>query len=392
MMLFDEFEEEDTLLDEEEIMQGANAALPPEELPPPRAMADCFGHEQIERTLLAQIQSNHLPHALIFSGMRGIGKATMAFRLTRYLLKESSLDAGGGLFGVPLPEDKKNQESLFIDPADPVFRQVASGGNPDMLTAERQADEKKGTLKNELGVEEIRRIAPFMRMTASREGGWRIAIVDDADTMTRSAQNALLKILEEPPPRALLILICHRLGAMIPTIRSRSRVFAFEPPGRDDFGTLIRREHPAMPQAEIDTLHAIAGGSVGQALRIAEGGGLKTLEKILDLLRGWPQARWEPIHMLAETVSRPGQEAALRGFEDILTWMIDSILYAKARGVPLEGAIDTEFTRAMLARFSLSQWIEIAGQLRTHFDTVSSASLDRRHAVLGAFSLLRGAA
>lgn len=382
--MFDDFDDE--LMDEGDVAVSAPAG---EGLQPPRQMADCLGHESVEKTLLEAIEGGRMPHALIFAGPQGIGKATMAFRLARYLLKTGSggESADGGLFGDVLP--RAAPETLFVAPDDPVFRQVVSGGHPDLLTIERLFDEKNSRFKASVEVDEARRITPFMRKTAS-QGGWRIVIVDDADTMNRNAQNAILKILEEPPANALLILISHRLGAMIPTIRSRCRTIHFAPPNQESFAKLVRRDHGGLPDSDMKLLYGISGGSIGQAVRICTEGGLETIGKIMTLLHGWPQWQWSQIHMLAETISRPGQEDGLRTFEDVFLWIIDSLLRAKARGEALPPALDNEATRKLLQHYSLTAWIEITGQIREHFDTVSAASLDKRHAVLGAFSIFEG--
>ena len=378
--MFDDFE--DDLQDDD----TAPISLAAAGLLPPRQMKDCLGHESVERALLEMIEKDRLPHALIFAGPQGIGKSTMAFRLARYLFKKGkdSNSADGGLFGDSLPKEDVN--SLVIDPSESVFWKVASGGHPDLLTIERLFDDKKSRLKASVEVDEVRRITPFMRMTAS-QGGWRIVVVDDADTMNRSAQNAILKILEEPPPNALLILVCHRLGAMIPTIRSRCRVIPFSPLSKEDFVSLIRQEHGSLPQSDTDVLFNISGGSVGQGLRIADEGGLEAVEKITALLYGWPRWQWSQIHLLAESMGRQGQEDKLRAFQDVLLWMVDSLLRAKARGETPQSPLNNDATQKLLAHYSLPQWIEIAGQLREHFDTVTAASLDKRHAVIGAFSL-----
>ncbi len=383
--MFDDFDD-DLVAADEAAMAHESAGLQP-----PREMKDCLGHNAVEAALLEQIESDSLPHALIFSGPQGIGKSTMAFRLARYLFKNGrgGGSADGGLFGDDLP--KETFKDMFVAPDDPVFRQVVSGGHADLMTIGRLFDEKKNRYKGAVEVGEIRKITPFMRMTAS-QGGWRIAIVDDADTMNRNAQNAILKILEEPPEHALLILVCHRLGAMIPTIRSRCRTVPFAALDHDNFSQLISRDHGTLPQSDMDILYNISSGSIGQGLRILEEDGLGAIEKIMMLLHSWPQWQWSEIHALADSMSKPGQENSLKAFQDVLMWVVNSLLRAKARGETPRSPLNNEATQKILAHYSLQDWIEISGQLQEHFDTVTAASLDKRHAVLGAFSLFKEAA
>ena len=186
----------------------------------PRANPELLGHEDAEKTLLAGFNAGRMPHALILAGPAGIGKATLAFRLTRFLLAQQEQESG--LFGEP-----EKPQSLYIKSDDPVFRRVASGGHADLLTVERELDEKKGRLKNDISVESVRRIAPFLRKPAA-EGGWRAVIVDGAECLNASSQNALLKILEEPPAKTVLILTTTQPGIFLPTIRSRCRMVHLE--------------------------------------------------------------------------------------------------------------------------------------------------------------------
>ncbi len=379
-MLFDE-------IDDDIDSDGEAAALADAEagggLLPPREMTTCTGQSALEQALLTMAQGERMPHALIFAGPEGVGKATMAFRLARYLFKHGHTDknAGGGLFGEALPEEKPT--SLSIPADDTVFRQVAAGGHPDLMTIERARDEKTGKIKSGVAVDSVRKVAPFMRMTAS-QGGWRIAIIDDADTMNRNAQNALLKILEEPPKNALLILVTHRIGALIPTIRSRCHVVHIPPLSREDFAMLIRAEHPATNAADIDTLYAITAGSAGQGLKIAEEGGLEALDQVVHMLES-AAPDWPAIHKLADKLARAGAENAYRAFCDVLLWSNESLLRAKACETPPPEALMP--LTPMLARYSLEEWIKICETLRDHFETFNRANLDKRQAVLGAFGV-----
>ena len=384
--MFDEFD--DDLIDAAVDGNTATGGLLP-----PREMADCIGHEKQEKQLAGLIADDRLPHALILAGPKGIGKSTMAFRLARYLFDKGGAgggDAGPGLFGDDLPADKP--ESLYVAPDAPAFQRVASGGHTDLLYVQRQFDEKKGRFKGGVDVDEVRKITPFMRMTASQDGGWRVAIIDDADTMTRNAQNAILKILEEPPQRGLLILVTHRPGRLVATIRSRCRTMNFHTPHLDDFAEVIKREHPAMPESEIGTLYGIADGSIGHGLQIVEEGGLEVIGNIVALLENHQQWDWPQIHKLADGLSRNGQEDSMATFQDVFLWVIDTIVKCKARGQGLPKVMDSPKMQELHRHFNLKQWIDIADRLRGHFDTANFASLDKRYAVLGAFSFFEQAA
>ena len=176
----------------------------------PRANPLLMGQGEAVARLEAFYRSGRLPHAMILSGPRGVGKATLAFSFARWLLAQGG---AGGLFGAAEP-----QPDLAVDPSDAVFRRVASGGHPDLLTLERTVNEKTGKLRDEIIIEDTRAVGAFLRLTPA-EGGWRIVVVDAADELNRNSANALLKVLEEPPRQALLLLVAHAPGSLLPTIR-----------------------------------------------------------------------------------------------------------------------------------------------------------------------------
>src|SRR6266436_8387390 len=189
--------------------------------PAPRANPELVGHDGAEQELRRLDEMGRLPHAILLSGPRGIGKATLAFRLARFLLAKNEERSGTAADG------------LAVDPESGVFRRVAAGGHADLLTIERAYDARRRRLRGEIVVEEAREITGFFRLTAAEEG-WRIVVVDGAEEMNRNAASALLKILEEPPRRGLLLVVAHSPGRLLPTIRSRCRRLALRALAAED--------------------------------------------------------------------------------------------------------------------------------------------------------------
>lgn len=363
----------DDLFDDEIKEDIAPPVIEAEEgLFPARESSLCIGHEGAEGWFKNHIDNKTMPHAVIFAGPQGIGKTTFAFRIARYLLKH----------GLESPED-----NFDIDAQDPVFRRVASGGHADLLTIERPMDEKKGTRKASVDVETVRKIAPFLRMKSS-SGGWRIVIIDDADTMNRNAQNALLKILEEPPEKVLIILSAHRLGAFIPTIRSRTHVIPFMPLEQDTVVQLLQREYQDQSQSALETVASMAEGSVGKAMEILEDGGVETLSDLSTLLEAAPRWNWVDIHRFSETVGRFGAEKLYKSFENNMLWIMESMLKAKARKIHFDFPLNESALKPLSDHYSLEEWIKICENLKDHFQQVEHANLDRRQSVLRAFHLI----
>jgi DNA polymerase-3 subunit delta' len=157
----------------------------------PRATYDLIGQDVALIRAARVIRSGRPPQAWLITGPPGIGKATLAYRIARYVLRHGATSTG--------PPD------LAVPPADTVSRQIEAQSHPGLLVLRRQENDR-GKLKTVLDVDEVRRLGAFFGMTAEA-GGWRVALIDSADEMNDNAANALLKILEEPPPSATLILI-----------------------------------------------------------------------------------------------------------------------------------------------------------------------------------------
>lgn len=382
MSLFGDDDEEKDLTPERG--GGAESLEAPalEGLPEPRQARECFGHEAVERDLLGRWESGRFPHALIFSGLEGIGKATMAFRLARYLLKKD--EGQEALFGAG---SGAPDLGLFVSPDDPVFARVASGGHPDLLTVERQFDEKNERRKAALDVEQVRRIAPFLRMTASG-GGWRVVIVDDADTMNRNAQNAILKILEEPPPRSLIILIAHRAGSLLPTIRSRAQLVPFHPLSKESVSRLLAQAHPDMEREDLEILTDLAEGSIGAALRMAEEGGGALIRQICAPLARQTRSPWKDIHNLAARISGKDQEAAWRLFAAVVPNLTQRLAITMARGAEFPASLAACGLKEWASGRNIKEVLEISGDLQHTLGRALAANLDRNTAILSVFSIL----
>src|ERR1700734_3716112 len=235
-----------------------------DEVPHPRITTELFGHAAAEAALLAAYRSGRVPHAFLIAGPQGIGKATLAYRMARFVLAHPDPDA----------RDVAAAKSLAVDAGDPVARRIAAQAQPDLLILERTLNDK-GVLHKQIAVDDIRRTVAFFGSTAG-EGGWRVAIVDAVDELNRAGANALLKVLEEPPERALLLLVSHSAARVLPTIRSRCRILTLRPLEPADLGAAVavatgrNADDPEVVQAAV-----AADGSVARALAMLDGDALE---------------------------------------------------------------------------------------------------------------------
>jgi DNA polymerase-3 subunit delta' len=378
----------------------------PADVPEPRANPYLAGHEAAEAALVEAHLQGKLPHAVIIGGPRGVGKATLAFRLARFLLSQGN--GGPGLLCAAPPS------SLAIAADDRVFSRVASGGHADLLTIERginpskwkkrdappDADSRKRVLRDEIVVDDTREVANFLRLTAA-EGGWRVVIVDSADDMNRNAANALLKILEEPPRRALLMLVSHAPGRLLPTIRSRCRKLTLKPLTESEVVRLIGRYRSDIAYDDGQALARLAQGSIGRALDLARAGGLDLYRTLLKLLDRLPELDAVALHGFADRLARADAEDAYRTVAELLTQWLARMIRAAARGAESgaeagrEGEIvrgELDGMRRLAARRPLDQWVEVWEKTVRLFAQADGLNLDRKQVVLGAFLALEGAA
>lgn len=367
-MLFDEIENDDDMLfDEMDASDLVDVPTLSNEISMPRATVNLLGHADIEQQLLSMLENGRFPHGLIFSGLEGVGKSVMAYRLARYLFAKGGKQVETlSMFG-DAPEPVT---SFYIPPTDPVFARLASGGNPDLLLIDRPIDEKTGLLKASVPVEEIRKIAPFMQKTASVADGWRIVIINDADTMTRSSQNSLLKILEEPPEKSLLILVTHRAGALLPTIYSRCVHIPFMPLSDDIIrGAITGR----CATDRIPMIVSMAEGSLGAAYEYTDDQHADLIAQTIALFNNGEKFHWTKIQIFADFFGNKGNEDAQRIFRETMLWVASGLVRNK---VP-----DFDNLRAL----PLSRRLKIYDDLRAHFDRCMMGSLDKRFLILGAY-------
>ncbi|MBI3515437.1 MAG: DNA polymerase III subunit delta' [Proteobacteria bacterium] len=351
--------------------------------PLPRENPDLVGQGAAERVLLDAWLSGRLPHAWLIAGRPGVGKATLAYRFARFVLREGAGPRDAGLFGATAPDN------LTTAADDPVFRRIASGGHADLLTIERQYDERRGRLRTEISVDQIRGIAAFMHLTAA-EGGWRVVIVDALDALNHNAANALLKVLEEPPANALLLLIAHAPGAALATIRSRCRLLRLAPLDDTTLDGLLRRLRPELDGAARASLVGLAEGSAGRALDLIERGGLEVYRDMLALFRGAPRLDMDALYQLSERLARASGQEAYECFTDLYGWWLARLIRAGAKGAPISEAVAGEgaIGAALVERAGLDRLVEVWENSTHLFARADSLNLDRKQVVLNAFLAL----
>lgn len=312
--------------------------------PHPRETFSYVGHEAEEQALADALRGGRMHHAWLLAGAKGLGKATLAYRFARVALGAKSIG--------PRPFD--------VDPEDTIARRVSALSHPDLFVLRRGLNDR-GKPRREITVDDARELAHFFALAPS-EGGMRVAIIDAVDDLNRNAANAILKTLEEPPARSVLLLVCHAPGAILPTIRSRCRRLALRPLADD----LVRRALGSDDEA----LVALAKGRPGRAIAL----------KAQGLDAGAARLDRAPAQI------KKGEAAAVLG-----------ALYERMSGEPFERLaavleLAEEWTRAAGVEEGGEAWAEAWSALETLRGEAEGLDMDPRHALARAVGVLDRAA
>jgi DNA polymerase-3 subunit delta' len=321
----------------------------------PRKTLSLVGHQSALATASRAIRAGRPPQGWLISGPPGVGKATFAFRVARYLLAFGATDRGA--------------EDLSVPENDPASVQVSAGGHPGLLVLQRGINASTGKPMTVLGVEEIRKLAGFFGMT-SGAGGWRIAIVDTADDMNTQAANALLKALEEPPARAMLMLLSNAPGQLLPTIRSRCQRLDLRPLSDAQLEKELVTRLPNLGASERATLVKASSGSIGAALTLAEDDGLALAEEAERLVDRASAPDLGATLALADKLSR-----ITNGADRFGTFLMEALTH-RVR------------LRAMEGGMGLDRWTALLEKLNRSFLRTGALHLDPRQTILSADNAL----
>jgi len=360
-------------------------------IPLPRETGELVGHEAAETAMVEAVASGRIPHAWMITGPSGIGKATLAYRFARYVLSGmgEGADEGPGLFGDALPAAPAG---LHVPRDNPVFSQIAAGSHPDMLVVERGYDEKRKKMRGEIVVDDVRQIGSFLRLTPSL-GGWRVVVLDSADEMNRNAANAVLKLLEEPPRQALLILVSHAPGRLLPTIRSRCRAVRLGPLSDSQVGDLLAKHLPELDPAHAETLVALSEGSIGRALSLAEAGGIDALTELFRALAGYPEVKDLAVLELADKWTRAVKAEEADPFDTgiaLLDWWLGRTARDAASGNPPVDRVPGMGAAAekLAATLGPAGIAERRAGISAMLGRGTRLSLDKRQMLMDAFRML----
>jgi DNA polymerase-3 subunit delta' len=352
-----------------------------EGFPHPRECERVYGHLEAEQTLAHALVSDRLHHAWLITGREGTGKATLAYALARFALAKPQ-ERGRGI------------SPLAIDFTTAAARQVRALSHPGLIVLRRPWDPKAKRLAASIPVDEVRRLRNFL-VHSAEAGAWRVVIVDRADELNHNAANAVLKSLEEPPPRTVFLLISSAPGRLIATIRSRCRRLDLAPLAPADLraaaeAALAAAGEEPPSDAEWQRLERLARGSVRALLNLRRTGGVRLYERVCAVLAGLPRIDWQQAHALADELTGTGAEQQFETFFDMLLDQIARLVHAGATGA-CDANVGQLAQRLITAR-GVASWAELwETVVREKADTIA-LNLDRRAFILATLMRLEAAA
>lgn len=355
------------------------------------APAGLVGLESQESHIVKMFNENKVPHAIMFVGPRGVGKGTLALKLaeTRLATVDKPVDNGPSLFG-PEPADDIKLQNLTLFPMHPVAMKVRNGAHPDFLHIGGVDPDDPTRTSARILIDDVRRVVTFMQLKPSQDNGWRVVLIDNADRMNRAAQNALLKVLEEPPSRTLLILVAHQAGTLLPTIRSRVQQIMFSPLSDSDFDVALARAGVRVSGSDAAWVRALSDNCPGQAIELANPENLARINEFFKLWADFPNVHPQPWTLFAESLGATGvSDDDFRFISRLWLWWLAEMIRAKSdprAWSALATLIGQSGAGAMAVcdRLSVGTLLSVYDQTRDLFARTLDVALEKRQSILSA--------
>ncbi len=337
-------------------------------VPHPKDNPNFIGHDRAINVLASTTKGGRMPQSWLFTGPKGIGKATLAYRFARFILSGTEVNLS----------DKK----LYVSPDHQTFKRISSGSHSDLLVLEPDVESASGDIK----VDNIRKINDFLRMTASETAN-RIVIIDSADDMNINAANALLKLLEEPPVGAIFILISHTPGRLLPTIKSRCRDLRMTSLKAEDAGLILSTALPTISAKEAMQLTALAEGSPGVAIDLYHNEGIALYKALLGILGGVPKISSSQVQKLSDMVTKKDDKKLWEIFSYLINIFLLQIIRSEASAAAMIEIIggESDIKNKLIVEKTLAELMKIWEKINSLISDTDRVNLDKKAVIISIF-------
>ena len=296
--------------------------------PHPKVTKNLFGHQSTEHEFVNCFKSGKLHHGWLITGSKGIGKATFAWRVAKFLLSQPSANIEKNR----LLDNSKNINTEIDDAAiNVITARILAESEPRLAVIRRSYDEKRKTFRSSIRVDEIRRLKSFFSLSVT-DGGYRVAIIDCADDLNINAANALLKTLEEPPKNTVFLLISHNAQSLLPTIKSRCRELRLTSLADSDLINALKQLNLEIPEHDSEIYSLLGSGSVGNSIRLLEHDGASLYRTLLSFLNQLPNLNNFELEKFITTFLGNKNKSRLELFIELLNMAIARISKAGIMG------------------------------------------------------------
>ncbi len=351
-----------------------------EKIEAPRSTSSLIGHQDAVDTMEMAISNNKLPHAWILTGPKGIGKSTFAWHFIKAIHTKGTFKSGAY-------ENVKKTEHIV--------NQIVAGSHPDCRLIRRNNNTKPPyRLRKDISVEDIRVMTHFFKLTPTLSD-WRTVIIDSADDMNQNAQNALLKVLEEPPRKTLIILVCHSINNLLPTVISRCLTLKLRPLSSKQVKDILRELNLNVPNKDLQLLSTLSEGSPGNAINLIETNGLDLYKTLVEIVCNLPLLNENLLHKTADSLSSDSEELSYRTFTDLILWWFSRVIrLSVGKNCNEEAGISSDEMKIVdhISSNDLDILLNAWNRINILLKRADKVNLDRKQVILNIFFELSKAA
>ena len=354
--------------------------------PHPKLTESLYGHEYQEQEFIDCYNSSKLHHSWLITGPKGIGKATLAWRIAKYVLIQPIKNIEtNNLF-----DDLNGQNSPELDEQfkNSIEARILAESEPRLTVIRRSFDEKRKTFRTSIRIDEIRRLSTFFSLSVS-DGGSRVAIIDCADDLNVNASNALLKTLEEPPPNTVFLLISHNPESLLPTVKSRCRELRLKKLSKQHLFSALEQINVAIPENDNEIYSLLGGGSVGNSIRLLRYDGADIYRCILSFFNQLPNLDGFELEKFVATFLGTKNSGRLELLIELLNLAVARVSKSGVLGLSLADQILEDeksiFQKLCPTPNIAKKWAELAQTQSKNLNHGLSVNLDPGSMILDTF-------